>query len=82
MKGKDKVTAKPFLNLQAKQVQALAFKEFVDILEDSSGLTLSQHFILILRPCNNNGIPVYEWTDDQLLLVIQAYKKELNEDPV
>lgn len=82
MKEKNKIITKPFLNLQAKQVQALAFKEFVDILEDSSGLTLSQHFILILRPSNNNGIPVYDWTDDQLLLVIQAYKKEINEDPI
>lgn len=82
MPNENKITTKPPRRLDPRQVQALVFKEIVDLLEDTSGLTLSNHFILFLRPANNNGKPVYDWTDEELLLVVQNYKKEIHDDPV
>jgi hypothetical protein len=64
------------------EIQTLIMKELVDLLDSKTNFGLAQHFVMILRPSNNNKKQIYEWTDSELLLVIQNYKKQINEDPI
>lgn len=72
-------TPKPLNRLT---VQSLILKELVSLLEQSNDLTFPQHLVLILRPKSNKLKEVYHWTDEELLLIIQNYRKELNDDPL
>lgn len=63
-------------------VQSLILKELVSLLEQSNDLTFPQHLVLILRPKSNKLKEVYYWSDEELLLIIQNYRKELNDDPL
>lgn len=72
-------TPKPLNRLT---LQSLILKELVDILEQNNSMSICQHLVVILRPKSNKLKDVYDWTEEELLLVIQNYKKELNEDPL
>ena len=68
--------------LNSIEIKALIMQELVELLESKNGLTMSQHLVLIMRRCNNGLKECYIWTDTELLLVIQNYKRESREDPL
>lgn len=68
--------------LNSIEIKALIMQELIELLESKNGLTMPQHFVLIMRRCNNNLKECYTWTDSELLLVIQNYKRETREDPL
>lgn len=69
-------TPKPLSN---NEVKALFLKELVTLLESGGTASICSHLCCILRRKNNPGKDYHTWTDSELLIVIQNYRKELKD---
>lgn len=64
--------------LEANEIKALFLRELMGLLEGNT-VTICQHMCCILRRKNNGGKDSYDWTDLELLNVIQNYRRELRD---
>ena len=64
--------------ITARQIKVMLMRELLDVIDNDtlSDFTIAQHMAHILRT-KQVPKPCYDWSDNDLLISLQAYRREL-----